>query len=151
LLDPYALSIDWNVLATAGKMKSIEIFYNFMIMDANMNVLWKNPDKVLPSQKKRMDAVWGDSSWRDAAYRKNQRGLFDQEFHEEKASNEEVAQAFKTRLREVAGFEYVPDPIPMKNSSGATVYYLFFASPNDKGAKIVEHIFRKHAERASHG
>jgi len=116
-----------------------------------MNVLWKNPDKVLPSQKKRMDAVWGDSSWRDAAYRKNQRGLFDQEFHEEKASNEEVAQAFKTRLREVAGFEYVPDPIPMKNSSGATVYYLFFASPNDKGAKIVEHIFRKHAERASHG
>jgi three-Cys-motif partner protein len=28
LLDPYALSVDWNVIETAGKMRSIEIFYN---------------------------------------------------------------------------------------------------------------------------
>jgi three-Cys-motif partner protein len=46
LLDPYALSVDWKVIETAGKMRSIEVFYNFMIMDANMNVLWRNPEKV---------------------------------------------------------------------------------------------------------
>jgi len=50
LLDPYAINVDWNVLATAGDMGTIEVFYNFMIMDANMNVLWKRPDKVPEAQ-----------------------------------------------------------------------------------------------------
>ena len=51
-------------------MRSVEIFYNFMIMDANMNVLWHNPDRVSPDQSSRMDKAWGDHSWRDAAYTK---------------------------------------------------------------------------------
>jgi hypothetical protein len=41
-------------------MKSIDVFYNFMIMDANMNVFMKDPSKVTPDQAARMDAVWGD-------------------------------------------------------------------------------------------
>jgi three-Cys-motif partner protein len=141
LLDPYALNVDWSVLQTAGQMKTIEIFYNFMIMDANMNVLWKNPDKVSQTQVARMTAVWGDHSWRTAAYTK-QRGLFND--FEEKATNKKVTEAFRSRLKEVAGFAFVPDPLPMKNSTGATVYYLFFASPNRTGAKIVKEIFDKY-------
>jgi hypothetical protein len=39
----------------------------------------------------------------------------------------------------------------MKNSSGATVYYLYFASPNATGKKIVEHIFQKYAAKAANG
>lgn len=151
LLDPYALTVDWSVLEAAGKMKTVEVFYNFMIMDANMNVFLWDPDKVKPAQLARMDAVWGDRSWRDVAYKKEQRGMFDDAFVEEKASNDRIAAAFRTRLREVAGFKYVPDPIPMKNSSGATVYYLFFASPNLIGDKILQHIFKKHRARAAHG
>ena len=141
LLDPYALSVNWDVLERAGHMKSIEIFYNFMIMDANMNVLWKNPDKVSPTQVARMNAVWGDESWRDAAYRKAPT-LFGE--IEEKAGNDAIITAFQTRLREVAGFKYVPDPIAMKNSSNAVVYYLFFASPDQTGGKIVSEIFDKY-------
>ncbi len=60
LLDPYALNLDWEVVQAAGQMKSVEIFLNFM--DMNMNVLWKNPDNVPPSQLARMDAFWGDRS-----------------------------------------------------------------------------------------
>ncbi|MGI8735449.1 MAG: three-Cys-motif partner protein TcmP [Pyrinomonadaceae bacterium] len=59
LLDPYKMTVDWKVIETAGHMRSIEIFYNFMIMDANMNVLWRNPDRVSSVQSARMDAVWG--------------------------------------------------------------------------------------------
>jgi three-Cys-motif partner protein len=88
LLDPYALNVDWEVLQIAGQMKTIEVFYNFMIMDANMNVLWHNPDKVADSQSARMDKVWGDRSWREAAYRKEP-GLFGD--MEEKAGNEAYA------------------------------------------------------------
>jgi len=67
LLDPYALNPNWEVVETAGKMRSVEIFLNFMIMDANMNVLWKNPDSVAPDQAGRMTRFWGDESWRAAA------------------------------------------------------------------------------------
>jgi three-Cys-motif partner protein len=109
----------------------------------NMNVLWKNPDKVSPAQIARMDAYWGDNSWRNVLYKKS-RGLLPDFDLEDKASNDAVAAAYRDRLKKVAGFKYVPEPMPMRNTRGAIVYYLFFASPNKTGAKIVGHIFNKY-------
>ena len=146
LLDPYGLNVDWEVLRTAGDLKSVEIFYNFMIMDANMNVLMRDPAKVTPAQASRMDAVWGDDSWRSAAY-KTTHDLFGEV--EEKAANEDIAEAFRERLEQVAGFEYVPPPMPMRNSKGAVVYYLYFASPNKTGARIVNDIFDTYRNRGA--
>ncbi len=146
LLDPYSLNVNWEVLQKCGQMKSIEIFYNFMIMDANMNIFGRSPDKVQPSQVARMDAVWGDHSWREAAYRKTP-GLFSD--MEEKTTNEAVVKAFRDRLIKVAGFEYVPEPMPMRNSKGSVIYYLFFASPNRTGAKIVKNIFDNYRYRGA--
>ena len=65
-----------------------------------------------------MTAVWGDESWRNAAYREEP-DLFGT--HLEKTDNDTIAEAFRERLRKVAGFKYVPAPIPMRNSNGATV------------------------------
>lgn len=140
LLDPYGLHVDWKILETAGKMRSVEVFYNFMIMDANMNVLWNEPDKVPQSQQRRMDAVWPDQSWRQEAYRKSP-GLFEEMEIQEKAGNSTVAEAFRQHLKTKAKFKYVPEPMPMRNSKGVIVYYLYFASPNETGARIVDHIF----------
>jgi three-Cys-motif partner protein len=146
LLDPYELNPNWEVVETAGKMRSIEIFLNFMIMDANMNVLWKNPDSVAADQSVRMTKFWGDDSWRTSAYRQEQ-GLFGP--MEEKASNESVVAAYRKRLKEVAGFKYVPEPLPMCNTRGAVVYYLFFASQNSTGNRIAEHVFKKYRNRTT--
>lgn len=146
VLDPYGLTVGWEVLQTAGGMESIEIFYNFMIMDANMNVLMRNPDKLDPEQAVRMTATWGDDSWRRVAYETTQDLFGDRE---EKASNEVIAEAFRRRLKEVAGFAYVPQPIPMRNTKGAVVYYLYFASPNKTGAKIVADIFNAYRNRGA--
>lgn len=146
LLDPYGLNVCWEVLAEAGRMKSVEIFYNFMIMDANMNVFMKNPGNVTAEQAARMDAVWGDRSWRETAYRHSQ-DLFGPT--EEKSSNEDVAEAFRRRLQQVAGFAYVPAPIPMRNSRGAVIYYLYFASPDKTGGTIVAEIFDTYRTRGA--
>jgi three-Cys-motif partner protein len=145
LLDPYDLNPSWEVVQTAGKMGSIEIFLNFMIMDANMNILKRNTDSVAPDQASRMTRFWGDDSWRTAAYRRV-RELFGE--IEEKVSNEAVVEAYRERLTKVAGFKYVPKPVPMRNTRGPIIYYLFFASPNATGAKIVEHIFSKYRNRS---
>lgn len=140
LLDPYNIDLSWEVVKTAGQMKSIEIFLNFMIMDANMNVLRHDPERADPRQVARMNRFWGDESWRNAAY-DTSGNLFG---WEEKSSNEQLVQAYRERLLTVAGFGYVPDPLPMRNSKGATIYYLFFASPKATGEKIVEDIFTKY-------
>ena len=143
LLDPYGLHLDWTVMYTAGQMKSIEIFLNFPVMDMNMNVLWDNPEKVDPQQAARMTAFWGDESWKQAAY-DTTLNLF---AFPEKTDNEVVARAFQDRLKKVAGFSYVPDPMPMRNRKGATVYYLFFASRNPVAKDIVTYIFDKYRRR----
>jgi three-Cys-motif partner protein len=146
LLDPYGLHLDWKVLYAAGQMKSIEIFLNFPVMDMNMNVLWRNRQKVPAAQKARMDTFWGDDTWSFAVYKSTQ-GLFND--IEEKSTNRDIAKAFQQRLHDVAGFAYVPAPIPMRNSTGSVVYYLFFASPNKTGAKIVQDIFDEYRDKGT--
>jgi three-Cys-motif partner protein len=149
LLDPYELNPNWEVLQKAGQMRSIEIFLNFMIMDANMNVLWRNPDGVPMAQAERMNAFWGDESWRNVAYSKEP-GLFGD--IEEKRPNSAIAEAYRKRLKDIAGFRYVPEPMPMRNRNGAVIYYLFFASHNETGYKIAKDVFRKYQDMgAVHG
>jgi three-Cys-motif partner protein len=66
---------------------------------------------------------------------------------DEKASNEAIAEAFRKRLEDVAGFAYVPKPMAMRNKKGSVVYYLFFASQNRDGARIVEDIFDRYRNK----
>jgi three-Cys-motif partner protein len=89
----------------------------------------------------RMNAFWGDDSWRQVAYR-SEPGFFGNML--EKEDNEAVAKGFQQRLMNVAGFKYVPNPIPMRNSKGSTIYYLFFAAQKPVAAKIVTGIFNKY-------
>ncbi|MGD0499135.1 MAG: three-Cys-motif partner protein TcmP [Bryobacteraceae bacterium] len=149
LLDPYNIDLRWEVIATAGRMKSIEVFVNFMVMDMNMNVLLRDPTKAEPPQVARMDRFWGDRSWQDAAYEPSPQGsLFsDPDQVKVEDANEKVAEAYRRRLVDVAGFTYAPKPLRFVNSLGFTIYYLFFASPNNTGQKIVEAIFAKHREK----
>jgi three-Cys-motif partner protein len=142
LLDPYGLDLDWEVTKTAGQMESIEIFLNFPVMDMNRNVLWSNPDGVDPADILRMNTFWGDESWKEAAYRHTP-NLFG-EMWEIKEKNITIALAFRERLREVAKFDHVSQPLPMRNSRGATVYYLFFASQQQLADNIIKHIFNKY-------
>jgi three-Cys-motif partner protein len=142
ILDPYGLHLDWSVIHRAGQMKTLDMFLNFPVADVNRNVLWHDPEKVSSRQIARMNAFWGDESWRENAYQTT-RNLFG---YPEKEPNKVVAEAFRQRLKRVAGFERVPSPLPMKNSIGAIVYYLFFASQVDTAEKIVSHIFKKYQD-----
>jgi three-Cys-motif partner protein len=146
LLDPYGLHLKWEVIRTAGQMKTIDLFLNFPIMDMNMNVFWHHPEAVDEADVARMNAFWGDESWRNIAYEPVQT-LFGLE--DEKTDNETVAKAFRERLQKVAGFRTVPEPIPMRNTTGAVVYYLFFASPKPVAQDIIRDIFNKYRKRGA--
>ena len=142
LLEPYGLHLDWEVMQTAGQMKSIDMFVNFPVADMNRNVLWRNTENVDYSDIQRMNMYWGDESWKTIAYSKP--NLFNWKWKED---NDVIAFAFGERLHHVAGFKYVLKPLPMRNSKGAIVYYLFFASQQKIADNIVESIFNKYRNR----
>lgn len=131
------------MIKAAADSRAIEIFLNFPVMDMQMNVFWSNPDRVSEENRNRMTRFWGDMSWKEAAYTPIP-GLFGE--MTEKNPIEKITRAFQTRLKQVAGFAYVPDPVPMRNTKGAIVYYLFFASPNRTAHKIVKYIFDRYAK-----
>ena len=146
VLDPYNIDLSWDVVYRAGQMKSVEIFLNFMVMDMNMNVLLNDRAKADPKQVARMDKFWGDRSWHEVTYEESaQASLFgDREVVKVENSNDRIAEAYRQRLLKVAGFQYVPEPLKFPNRLGRTVYYLFFASPNATGKKILEATFNKY-------
>ena len=63
---------------------------------------------------------------------------------QEKNSIIPVVDAFRDRLKKVAGFKFVPKPMPMRNGKGAIVYFLFFAAQQQTADKIVKDIFAKY-------
>lgn len=143
LLDPYGLHLDWEVMLQAGRSKAVDLFLNFPVMDMNRNAIWRNADKVPAAGIERMTKFWGDESWKQAAYAESpQGGLFGPDMV--KQDNDKIVAAFRKRLKEVAGFNFVPEPLPMKNSVNAVVYYLFLASPKAVAEKIINDIFNKY-------
>lgn len=144
LLDPYGLNLKWEVIATAGKSRTIDMILNFPVADMNRNALWRDPTRVSAESRARMTAFWGDDSWGNVAYTTKQ-SLFEE--FPDKEDNETIARAFRERLKQVAGFAFVSQPMPMRNSKGATVYYLFGASQKKDAVKIIDSVFQKHCRR----
>lgn len=144
LLDPYNINLTWEVIETAGKMGSVDIFMNLMIMDINRNAMRRNPDKSLQSKMDQLTLLWGDESWKEAGYA-TVPTLFGDDL--EKVSNEKFSEAFRARLKQKAGFRSVPAPMPMKTKSKSTIYYLYFASKKAVAADIVNDIFNKYRKK----
>jgi three-Cys-motif partner protein len=135
LLDPYGLELDWQVILQAGQSRAVDLMLNFPVMDMNRNAIWHAVEKVPQAGIERMSRFWGDESWREAAYGEaRQHSLFGPP-EIVKQGNDEM----------VAGFGHVADPLPMRNSKNAIVYYLFLASPKAVAEKIIRDIFRKYA------
>lgn len=149
ILDPYGLHLDWKVIAEAGHMRSVDIFLNFPVADINRNVLWRDRKGVTTEQAHRMDVFWGDDTWGKVAYTPSSQMPLWGPPTEEKTSNDAIAEAFRVRLRDVAGFSNVPEPIAMRNSQNAIVYYLFFASQKPVASDIVRDIFKKYRDRGN--
>ncbi len=140
-LDPYGLSVDYSLLKQIAALKTVEIFFNFMLVGVNRNVLWRmNPSKISPARKALMARVWGHDHWVDELYER-QPTLFGDV--QKKVSNAQVVEAYRQRLL-AAGFAHVPQPIAMKNSRNAAVYYLFFCSPKAVAGDIVRDVFDKY-------
>jgi three-Cys-motif partner protein len=102
LLDPYNINLTWEVIEAAGKMGSVELFLNFMIMDVNRNAMRRDPDKSVASKVAQMTRLWGDESWKAEGYDKIDT-LFETDVPQ-KVTSECFAETFRQCLIKKAGF-----------------------------------------------
>ena len=138
------MNLSWEIMKIAGRSRAMEVVLNFPVMDMNRNALWRKPEMVAAEQLERMNYFWGDSSWQDEMYSPSaQQSLFG-EVNLDKLDNEALVAAYCKRLREIAGFKYTVEPLAMKNSTGATLYYLVFATQNGTGRDIMTDLFEKY-------
>ena len=145
-LDPYKIMLSWDVLVAAAKTNAIEIFLHFPTGDIQRNVLRHDQASVDPDAVARMNAMWGDDSWRKVAFTEMP-NLFGT--HLEKQPIDSLLSAFTERLKKVAGFKHVSVPVAMRNKTNAIIYHLIFATPNGTGLRIANGILK--AESAPKG
>jgi len=143
-LDPYGLDVDWRVVEAAGQSRCVDLLLNFPIMDMNRKVLWTDPSGVEPAQAARMDRFWGagGEGWREACYEREP-GLFGDFPLRKKPGNVPAVNAYRKRLRDVAGFPHVSKALEMRNEEGAILYYLIGASQVPQAVRVFNSIFEK--------
>lgn len=147
-LDPYRILLKWEVLVRAGRSRAMDVILHFPTGDIQRNVLRHDRSTVSEADIDRMNAMWGDSSWQDAAY-VSVPTLFGEDM--KKAPIDNLLNAFRNRLINVAGFKSVSKPLAMKNKTKATIYHLIFASQKDVGLKIADYIFDANRYPKRHG
>jgi three-Cys-motif partner protein len=138
-LDPYKVLLSWNVLVAAGATGTIESFIHFPTGDIQRNVLRHDQSKVAPAEIDRMNAMWGDESWRSAAYL-DEPDLFGS--RQVKQPIDLLLDAFADRLRKIAGFKHVSTPLPMRNKTNAIIYHLIFATQQRTALRIASDILK---------
>jgi three-Cys-motif partner protein len=144
ILDPYGIDIEWATIHACAEARTMDIFLNFPLMDINRNGALKKLETNDPSQGSRLTRIWGDESWKDLAYTEQPRLFNDPILVKKSKGNEILKNGFIDRLKNVAGYKFVPEPALMRNSVGGPLYYLFFASHQPVAQDIVEDIFAKH-------
>lgn len=121
----------------AARTSAIDVLIHFPIYSMNINVLHSAGAK----QKERLNAYWGDGSWEPIVYEDDPQTSLFGEGRVVKAGNEKIVSAYRDRLLTVAGFKATSAAIPMRNSKGNIVYYLIFATSNERtGAKAIQQV-----------
>jgi len=143
IFDPYGLDLKWETIKKGADLKTIDIFLNFSIMDANRNVLVEDLSMAKQEDIERMSTFWGDTSWKELIY-KEQKNLFGESRQIKVDNFKRLALGFRERLRKAAGFKHVPEPVLMRNTKNGPLYYLYFASQQDVANNIINDIFNKY-------
>ena len=142
VLDPYGIhgkTLRWQTIKQIADLGTVDIFLNFPLMDINRNTLRSRLANADNADVAAFNTFWGSDDWKDIMYQSDLFGDLDKI-----GNNKKLATAFQTRLKNVAGFEFVPEPILMRNSKGSELYFLYFASHQSVAQKVIFDIFKKH-------
>ncbi|MFN7141437.1 MAG: three-Cys-motif partner protein TcmP [Limisphaerales bacterium] len=141
-LDPFGMQVSWKTIAATAATKAVDLWLLFPLGIGVNRMLPKNG--VIPiGWRKRLDLMFGESSWYSAFYEiRETPSLFGEkdETAVKRADYDAISRYFVERLKTV--FPYVAEnPLPLMNSSNCPLYLLCFAAGNPgKGGAIAKRI-----------
>jgi three-Cys-motif partner protein len=144
LLDPFSTHVDYDTIQKIADTGTIEIFLHFPTMAINRSELHNEIEVAVDGANgDAMDRIWGNHDWHNLLYIR-QPDLFGgaRTLKKRRTDAAFLSRLFvEERLRPL--FDFVIDPIVIKNTHGADIYALIFAGQNKTGAKIADSVFRK--------
>lgn len=137
-LDPFALHVRWETIQKIAETKAIDMWLLFPAMAINR--MLPRSGEIPQGWKDKLTETFGNSDWEGTFYTKDQPDLFGvEEVQKIKDIFSHLAAFITLRLNGVfAGV--VEKPLILKNSSGAPLFLLYFASGNPVGAPIAKRI-----------
>ncbi len=97
-------------------------------------------EKLRPGDEERATRLFGDGSWRPI-YDRRLAGRFTGA-----EAREEYVNLMRWRLEGDLGYRWT-HPLEIKDTHGRPLYHMIFATDNEAGTQIMEHIYRRAAER----
>jgi three-Cys-motif partner protein len=134
-LDPYGMQVEWATIEAVARTQAIDMWLLFPL-GIGVDRLIPRSGKIPEAWGRRLDLLYGTSSWRDHFYRVERTpGLFGDLDILEKASREVMGKFFVDRMKTV--FPAVLDePLVLSNSVGCPLYLFCFAAANPGGAPL---------------
>jgi three-Cys-motif partner protein len=143
LLDPFTSNLDWVTVEALARTRAFEVVVNVPTMVLNRGTLHNDLSGLTPTQVERMTRFWGSDEWLDLLY-EDRPGLWGEtrRVKTRPTTAERLGRLFKER-RLARVFEFVSDPLVVRNTVGGPIYCLIFAGPNETGLKIATQVVRK--------
>lgn len=149
-LDPYGMQVNWETIKAIASTQAIDLWILFPLGVA-VNRLLKRDRDIRPGRKKRLDAIFGDSDWYEAFYKKDENpnlwSLMETEKEEQiiswkKTANfKSIGEYYNHRLASVFP-KVAPNPLPLFSSSNNPLYLLCFAAANPRAGETAVKIAR---------
>jgi three-Cys-motif partner protein len=144
-IDPYGMSLNWSSLET---LKGLGIDLWILVPTGiGMNRLLKNNGEIKESWLNKLELSLGikQKDIKEYFYRsRTVQTLFGSEtmIEKEKDAIEKAGSLYRKRLNEV--FKFVSEKLPLRNSTGSTMYHFMMASNNTAAFNIANDIINKY-------
>jgi len=148
-LDPFALHVKWETIELIAKTQAIDMWLLFPAMAVNR--MLPRSGVVPPKWAAKLTATFGSSEWEGYFYEKHQADMFGEETISKQPKIFEKLSDFITMRLKTVFEDAVKKPMILRNSSGAPLFLLCFASGNPKGAPIALRIANHIINKKNHG
>lgn len=120
-IDPWKYEIKFDALASLASLQNIDLIVTFHHV-----AIKRNAHRQLAA----VDEFLDDKKWRDR--------YLSSEGDPSNPRTAVLIETFQARLKEKLGYQYFGHPEVIKNSNGAPIFYLLFASRNARGLNFWE-------------
>ena len=130
------MQVKWDTISKIASTNAIEIIVNFPVGMAIQRLLARSGE-ITNARRNTLNEYFGTDEWESIVYEQSS-DLFGDRVDKVADSGHRLARWYQSRLEEAFG--YASPARLIRNSQRGHLYYLLWAGPNAKGAKIATHV-----------